>query len=128
MLAVNAYPADYIERCEDDVQKWFSAVSPIAGDGAHVVYSHEILTLDRMFAHRTRALEGKDGNALNEVRMICDGLLDNAGMFPVVKAIKYSPQTSVLGLSAGDTIAVDRAGFERLAAAFFAELRSRFGA
>jgi hypothetical protein len=38
-----------------------------------------VLGLDHYFLHRVRKLEGKDGNPLNEVRVICDSLTDNDG-------------------------------------------------
>jgi hypothetical protein len=38
-----------------------------------------ILALDRYVNHRARGLEGKDGNSLNEVRMIGTSLSEGDG-------------------------------------------------
>lgn len=54
-----------------------------------------VLVLDHFFVHRTRALEGKDGNALNEVRMLCDSILLNDSVMTANKTIKYDPARSV---------------------------------
>jgi hypothetical protein len=40
--------------------------------------------------------------------------------------IKYSPADAVLGLEAGEQIALSEEQFDRLSAAFFAELEKRF--
>ena len=76
--------------------------------------------------HRTRAIEGKDGNPLNEVRLLCTSILRNHGVFCADKTIKYTPETSVLKLRIGDEIRLDEARFLQLVDAFFAELRRKF--
>ena len=76
---------------------------------------------------RRRGQEGKDGNPLNEVRMIADSLLLNDGVLTANSTIKYNPAKAVLGLRIGDAITLTRADFERLAAAFFAEMHAKFG-
>jgi hypothetical protein len=76
--------------------------------------------------HRTRAIEGKDGNPLNDVRMICTSILRGAGVLCTDKTIKYKPETSVLGLEIGDEIALDEARFRLLMDGFFAELERKF--
>ena len=76
--------------------------------------------------HRTRALEGKDGNPLNEVRMLCTSLLTKKGVLTPDKTIKYRPESSVLGLELGDEIRLDEEQFRMLYEAFFSELERRF--
>lgn len=39
------------------------------------------VAIDASFVHRARALEQKDGNPLNEMRMICKGIMSNGGTF-----------------------------------------------
>lgn len=85
-----------------------------------------VLTLDSYFTHRARTLEGKDGNPLNEVRVLCASLMQNAGTLADDKTIKLKPAASVLGYEVGDEINVTEADFVRLSEAFFAELESRF--
>ena len=82
--------------------------------------------MDACFVHRTRAREGKDGNPLNEVRMLCNSILRNAGVLGAGKTVKYEPETSVLKLRIGDEIALDEAQFQLLSDAFFAEIQHKF--
>ena len=87
------------------------------------------LVLDRYFVHRLPGVdyEGKDGNPLNEVRIVCDSLMNNNGTLRGDKQIKLTPERSILKLRVGDPIRLTGAEFERLSAAFFAELERRFG-
>ena len=59
--------------------------------------------------HRTRALELKDGNLLNEVRMLCDSLLENDGALAENMSIKYAADKSVLNLKIGDRVQLSAA-------------------
>jgi hypothetical protein len=85
-----------------------------------------VLALDRPFVHRLRVSTGKDGNALNEVELLVDSLINNGGVLRGNNVIKFVPDESVLKLQIGDRIRLSGDDFERLAAAFFAELERRF--
>jgi hypothetical protein len=89
-------------------------------------FNNMTLALDRYFVHRIRPVSGKDGNPLNEVEMIGDSLMNNNGVLAPSTVLKLIPDQSVLKLQFGDTIALNEEQFERLAAAFFAELERRF--
>jgi hypothetical protein len=91
-------------------------------------FNNLTLVLDRYFVHRLAGAnyEGKDGNPLNEVRIVCDSLLNNNGILRADKQIKLTPERSVVKLHVGDPISLTEADFERLSAAFFAELERRF--
>jgi hypothetical protein len=91
-------------------------------------FNNLTLVLDRYFVHRLAGAdyEGKDGNALNEVRIVCESLITNNGKMRADKQIKLAPERSVLKLKVGDPIRLTQAEFERLSAAFFAELKRRF--
>jgi hypothetical protein len=91
-------------------------------------FNNMTLVLDRYFVHRLPGAdyEGKDGNPLNEVRIVCDSLMNNNGIMRGDKQIKLTPERSVLKLNVGDPIRLTGAEFERLSAAFFAELQRRF--
>jgi hypothetical protein len=91
-----------------------------------VFYNNMVLTLDSCFTHRARTQEGKDGNPLNEVRVLCNSLLQNGGVLTADRSINLKPATSVLGYEVGDEINVTEAAFVRLSEAFFAELETRF--
>jgi hypothetical protein len=141
MLAVTAYTQEYIDECRSRMEAQLAAfqilVSSARTDEASAFRSaaesfeplflnNLILVLDAYFVHRTRAIEGKDGNPLNEVRMLCNSILRNHGVLCADKTIKYKPETSVLKLRIGDEIAVDEAQFLLLFVAFFAEIQHKF--
>ena len=49
-------------------------------------------------------MEGKDGNPLNEVRMMGNSILQNHGVLSADKTIKYNPAKSILKLQVGAEI------------------------
>ena len=67
-------------------------------------FNNLTLVLDRYFVHRLAGAnyEGKDGNPLNEVRIVCDSLLNNNGILRADKQIKLTPERSVVKLHVGD--------------------------
>jgi hypothetical protein len=89
-------------------------------------FNNMVLVLDRLYVHRLRTVAGNDGNPLNEVKMICDSLLNNSGIFRGGSVTKYIPGKSVVKLNIGDSIHLTGDQFERLSAAFFAELERKF--
>jgi hypothetical protein len=91
-------------------------------------FNNMTLVLDRYFVHRLSGAnyEGKDGNPLNEVRILCDSLMNNNGVLRGDKQIELTPERSVVGLHIGDPIRLTQTEFERLSAAFLAELERRF--
>ena len=118
---VSAYRrlADAVERAGDA-----DARTALAAFDAQLARAL-VLELDRFFVHRLRVVAGKDGNPLNEVEMVAGSLLTDGALRPST-VIKLAPETSVLGLAAGDPIALTMDDFERLAAAFLGELERRF--
>jgi hypothetical protein len=69
---------------------------------------------------------GKGGNPLNEVEMPWDSLMNNDGILRGSNVIKLIPDQSVFKLSFGDPIRITGEEFERLSAAFFAGVESKF--
>lgn len=90
-------------------------------------FNNMVLALDHYFLHRGRKLEGKDGNPLNEVRIICDSLTDNGGVVAADKTIRMEPDNSVLGLEVGDEIELTEEAFRELARRFLEEIEGRYG-
>lgn len=90
-------------------------------------FGHLVVLLDSFFVHRSRMLEKKDGNPLNEVRMLCNSILQSSGVLTADKTIKFNPGTSIAKLEIGDEIALTREDVVRLADAFFAEIEAKFG-
>lgn len=89
-------------------------------------FNNMVLVLDRPFVHRIRMVAGKDGNALNEVEMLCDSLMFNNGILRASNVIKLIPDQSVVKLRIGDPIRLTAEQFERLSAPFFAEIEVKF--
>jgi hypothetical protein len=141
MLGMPNYSQDYIDRCRARVNADLKAYATQAGKNPskefeNRFFNNQVLLLDHMFVHRLMAIEGKDGNPLNEVRVLCNSLLLNRGNLQVDKlpdwpnsagsSLKLPPDKSVLKLKAGDTIALTHAEFVRLAEAFFAEIEKKY--
>jgi len=91
-------------------------------------FNNMALTLDRLYVHRLSGKdhEGKDGNPLNELRLIVDSLVDHNGVMRADKQIKLPPDKSVLGIDVSDKIELTEDDFTRLSKAFFDELKGRF--
>lgn len=149
MLSMTHYGREYIDDARARVDGQVAAYRALAAAGAElgkggaseadraayeeaaaafegVYFTNLVHVLDGFFVHRQRALEGKDGNALNEVRVLCASLMSNGGKLAADKQIKLRPQSSVLGYEVGDEIRIGELDFVRLADAFFAQIEARF--
>jgi len=89
-------------------------------------FTNLVLVLDRWFVHRIRAVSGKDGNPLNEVELIAEAVMLHDGVMPKSTVIKYVPADTVLGIEVGEKVSLSAEDFERLSAAFLAEIERRF--
>jgi len=142
MLGMNKYPKDYIAACrarvEADLRAYRSQVGKAPSSEFEArFFNNQVLLLDYMFVHRLTGIEGKDGNPLNEVRVLCNSLLLNRGKVQVDRlpgwpnsassGMSMPPEKSVLKLKVGDEIRLSEADFARLSTAFFAELEKRSG-
>lgn len=136
MLMRSDYPAKYVNGVRAMVKNnvaSYTALGLPAGNDFERGYVHQLLlALDSYFTHRGRGMEGKDGNPLNEVRMITDSLQGNDGHGPIIpvlapnSTIKYKPENSVLGLEIGEPLDLSVAEYKKLAGAFLDELEKRF--
>jgi hypothetical protein len=137
MLGMKSYPQDYVDHCRSLVGSQldaYDAVVASAGSKSKASVAEfewrfansMVLVLDQLFVHRLRGVEGKDGNAMNEVRLLCASIMEHGGVLVADNQIKLDPASSVLGLSAGDAVRIDIAGFRRLADAFFEAIEERF--
>jgi hypothetical protein len=129
MLGVKTYPADYIASCRARIDTALDAYRTLeapAPEFEAAFFSSLVLVLDEMFVHRLRVVEGKDGNAMNEVRVLCESMLLHGNVMTPEKTIKLAPERSVLGLQYGDEIKLSEAQFKRLAAAFFSDIEAKF--
>ena len=141
MLSVNHYDQTFVDDCRARVDTQVSAYRELIAaardaGGPRVeaaittfeplFFNNMVLVLDDSFLHRSRIMEGKDGNPLNEVRILCTSLLNNGGVMAADKQIKMDPDTSVLKYAVGDEIALSEADFVRLAKGFFAEIEQKY--
>jgi hypothetical protein len=141
MLGMKTYPKEYIDRCrikvDADVRAYRKQVGKTPSkEFEGRFFNNQVLLLDYMFVHRLTGIEGKDGNPLNEVRVLCNSILLNHGKFQADKlpgwpnsaggSIKLPPEKSMLKLKVGDEINLSEADFVRLSKAFFAEIESKY--
>ncbi|MET1071265.1 MAG: hypothetical protein ABWY11_01325 [Umezawaea sp.] len=139
VLAMSSYPQQYVDECRariDAQVEAYRAVVAAGGAGAPfkaaadafepVFFNNLLLALESHFVHRLRAKEAKDGNPLNEVRVLSSSLVSAGGVFTADKTIKMNPEHTVLKYRVGDVIAVREADFVALAKAYFAELELKY--
>ncbi len=133
MLAKTSYSRDFVAAARKRAATQLDAYDAMAKKApkeaatfAPEFFNTMVLALDHYFMHRARAQEGKDGNPLNEVRMLAVSLLEHDGIMARDNTIKYDPARSITGIAIGDSIVIDRATFDSLADGFFAEIEKRF--
>jgi hypothetical protein len=144
MLSENKYTQTYIDGCRKRVERQVTAYRNLVKTVRRQAVTNEnllnsaiesfepqlfnnmVLVLDSYFVHRSRALELKDGNALNEVRMLCESIMRNNNKFGTDKSIKYDATTSVLKYKLGDEIKLHEPAFTQLSKAYFAEIEKKY--
>ena len=128
MLGRASYSMDYIRAVHARVERVLKAfdkakpAEPFASEALLDV----VLGLEMAFVHRVRMNEGKDGNPLNEVRMIAASVLEFGGVMTQDKTIKWKPEASVTGLKMGDKIALSRKQVGELVDAFVEEIAKKY--
>jgi len=140
MLGMKSYSRDYIDGCRARIERDTKAFEALPAATRKAIesafFKNLLLALEYSFVHRLIGAEGKDGNALSEVRILCNSILFNDCKLQVDKlpgwpmsagsGMKLTPEKSVLKLKAGDSIELDGVAFAKLSKAFFAELEKRF--
>jgi hypothetical protein len=143
MLARNTYPKSYIAACRarvlsqvEDFRKLAAAIKHAGAKGPALDRSFEalevaffndmVIVLDGYFVHRARGLEKKDGNPLNEVRVLAQSMMENGERMMEDDSVKMVPATSILKHEVGDMLRLREEDFVLLAKAFFADLEKKF--
>ncbi|RSC93493.1 hypothetical protein [Tenacibaculum singaporense] len=140
MLSKKTYSKEYIDKCRAKVEKdisTFKSLADIITTGnqelnnalltfEHRYFNNMVLVLETLFTHRMRGKEGKDGNPLNEVRMLSNSIMENDCKMSVDKTIKYKPEQSVLNYQIDDEIKLNQSDFTKLSEAFFDDLKAKY--
>lgn len=133
MLAVTVYEQDYVAACRAGATAQLAAFRKLMKQAPEATVAFapgyfitQVLALDHFFLHRQRSLEGKAGGPLNELRMLCDGIKENAGVLPPNSTIKYDAGKSVAGIALGQKIVLDDRAYERLSDAVFDEIEAKY--
>jgi hypothetical protein len=136
MLSVNKYPQTHVDQCRARIAAQLKAYDGLLANGAAKsksraafdaeFFNNLVVVLDASFMHRSRALELKDGNPANEVRMLSASILQNDGVLAADKTIKYAQEKSVTAIGIGQTILLDETRFAALSKAYFEEIEAKF--
>ena len=123
------YTSDEVESCRDNCDALIAAWGANEVDDStleSLVFGQAVVVLHTWFGHRRRELEGGDGNAMNEVRVIADSIVDNDAVLRVEGPISWVPERTVLRLEVGDDVEITANGFERLTAAYLAAIEATY--
>ncbi len=124
MLPRTGYDRHYVAACRESVGAAVEELRRVEAGSA--AWNQLVVALDRWFSLRNPKLEGRDGNPLNEVRVIAEAVIEHGAVMTVPKGIKLRSEDSVLGFEEGDEITLDGDAFERLFDAFLAEVEEKF--
>ncbi|GAA3213688.1 hypothetical protein [Microbacterium terregens] len=132
MLGRRTYTDDEVAAA----RSWFAAAvhayrglyADGSGRGADLEHRYAealVLSLDRWFVHRLRAVEGNTTNPLTELGLLAESILAG-GTLTAAKGIRYDPAHAVLGRALGAPVLISVTDAENLADAVFAELGRTF--
>lgn len=143
MPARKRYPRAYVDGCRARLRTQLTAYHQAAnaarqpgepkppadtpfGHLEPVFFNNLLVVLDTWFVRRDRGVEGRDGNPLNEVRLLRRSLTENGDRLVRDRTVHLDPETSVLGHRPGDPVRLTEEQFARLAEAFLEEVEKRY--
>jgi hypothetical protein len=129
VLGRNSYTSDELESCRDNADALLAAWQANEVEDTtleNLVFNQAVVALDAWFVHRLRTMEGQDGNAMNEVRVLADSIVANDGVLRVAGAIRWEADRTRLGFAVGEEVLVTADGYERLAAAYLDAIGDTF--
>jgi hypothetical protein len=124
MLLRTGYDRHYVANCRESVGAAVEELRRV--EAGSVAWNQLVVALEHWFAERIPKVEGRDGNPLNEVRVIAESVIEHGAVMTVPRGIKLGPETSVLGFEEGEEISLDGDAFERLFDAFLAEVEAKY--
>jgi hypothetical protein len=91
-------------------------------------FNNLLIALDARFANRPDGVDGRQGDALDEVRLLCAALMANGGVLAAQPGVAYEPSLAVLRVDIGERVALNADDFEAIAAAFLDTIEHRLAA
>jgi hypothetical protein len=89
-------------------------------------FANALLALGAQLVHRLEGAEGKCGNPLNEVRMLCNAMIGSGAVPQADKGIKYNPTKAVLKCELGQPVQLGAASFATPSRAFVLETERKY--
>jgi hypothetical protein len=137
------YPREYVAGCRSRLRTQLAAYRQAANAARQpgepkpaadtpfgllepVFFNNLLVVLDTWFVRRARDVEGRDGNPLNEVRLLRRSLTENGERLVRDRTVHLDPETSVLGHRPGDPVRLTEEQFTELAEAFLEEIEQRY--
>jgi hypothetical protein len=91
-----------------------------------VYFGSLVVGLDHAFVHRRRDPAQRDGNVLDEVRVLAASIAEHGGVLTLDEHVPYDPDRSVTGARPGALIDIDDVTFERLADAYLGSIEASY--
>ncbi|MDR0922272.1 MAG: hypothetical protein LBM95_07820 [Lactobacillales bacterium] len=128
MWATKSYPTSYVEKIQKHFEQQLSEFQTFSTDKKleATFFENATIALEYAFVHRMRTVEGKNGNPLNELRMLAQSFLANDGIFTEDTLYKYAAEKSVLGYRYGEVIQLSAEDFELLLRRVIEEILVKF--
>lgn len=141
MLDVSKYQKEYIDDCKTRVNAQLATYKRLIAECKNKegrnepslyiaidyfeaeFFNNLVILLEAFFVHRLR---DKEGNLLNEVRILANSMITNNNIMLADKTSKLDPDKSILKLKPGESIKINEEQFSKLSDAFFEEIKKKY--